>query len=134
MWQTPKTNWLGGDYFYHNDYNRITGNIDYIRDMLGYPSMFTPKYNSGYMRVSEYNAITREIQRIYDLGDYGFYYAGVPDRTASSPPWNVTHLNTIESGINLIYLSLIGEISQITDESKEDNLVSEDTNYNIYSE
>lgn len=133
-WIEPKINWKDGDFFNHIDYNRITSNIDYVREMLGLDSLFTPKSIDGYMRVSEYNAITQEIQRLYNEEGFYFEYYGIADRNSYSNPWNANQLNIIESAIKAMYSELRSGKVQISDESKTLNLASEDMNYNIYSE
>ena len=133
-WIEPKINWKNGDFFNHIDYNRITGDIDYIREMLSLESLFTPKSVDGYMRVSEYNAITHELKRIFETNDFSFDFVNIADRNAYSSPWNAIQLNDIENIIRLMYIELRGEVSNIVAENKTNNIVSEDKIYNIYSE
>lgn len=134
MWNKPKTNWKNGDFFNHIDYNRIVGNIDHIREMLDLEVLFSSKTVEEYMRVSEYNAITKAISEMYSSNNFNFELIEIPDRNDYSRPWNAEQLNLIESSIEKMYEELKGERTQIVSEDKNDNLASEDMNNRIFSE
>lgn len=75
-WQTPKTNWIWrgeteGDFFEHTDYNRIKGNIEYLKELAGeiYPpfsiaDMGVDKTEEDFPYADEINALADNIERI----------------------------------------------------------------------
>lgn len=75
-WQTPKTNWkwisdIEGDYFNKEDYNRIIGNIEYLRELS---KKVNPEFStehldektsySDYIYADEFNTIEENLTKI----------------------------------------------------------------------
>lgn len=75
-WTTPKTNWKATDYFNYSDYNRIVGNLNYLKIMadelfmeVDYESMATGKTYESYFYASEMNAIENNLESL-NLASY----------------------------------------------------------------
>lgn len=117
-WKTPKTNWVSTDFFNIEDYNRIIGNISYIRGLavqvwpdFSIAPMGSDKTYSDYVYAREVNVIESNITRIVsgisfplDLGEEKTYSANkrTPD---------YAEFNRIESACLALYNNLIGQIS-----------------------
>lgn len=107
-WQTPKTNWKWindkeGDYFNKEDYNRIIGNIEYLREMS---AKVNPEFDTehldektsyaDYIYADEFNTIEGNLTKIckgtfpYSVEEQKMYYPNQP-----TPDY--AELNRIES-------------------------------------
>lgn len=83
MWTEPKTNWVSTDKFNYTDYNRIKGNIEYLRELalemyvnFPYTDMGSDKTGyADYPYADEFNALEdnlesmRESTYLYDNAD-----------------------------------------------------------------
>lgn len=115
-WQTPKTDWKATDYFNIEDYNRIIGNLSYLREMalevykrFQMADMGQEKGYSDYIYADEVNAIEANLTAICDntypfaVGERRTYYPNQP-----TPDY--AEFNRIESACLLIYNNLTGQI------------------------
>lgn len=112
-WTEPKTNWKSTDYFNIGDYNRITGNLEYLKTLgkrlfHGFPNLDSLGDNKTYTSMiyaREINAIENFLEKlntgsyIFDIGEKKTYYAN-----QSTPLY--TEFNRIESAILLIYKTM----------------------------
>lgn len=70
VWQTPKTNWVASDYFNVEDWNRIIGNIEYIKELCAelYPDFVIAavpyKGHEDFPYARELNDIENNLQAI----------------------------------------------------------------------
>lgn len=116
MWQDPKTDWKSTDYFNIGDYNRIIGNVAYLRSMAAevYPSfnladMGTEKGYADYIYADEFNAIEGNLAAVvrntypFAIGAQKTYYAN-----QTTPDY--AEFNRIESACLMIYNNLSGQI------------------------
>lgn len=120
-WVTPKTDWQAsydengnytGDYFNIEDYNRIIGNLTYLKalaDTLFLPftmaDMGSEKTYSSMIYASEINVIEDNLEAI-NQNTYGF---NIGEKVAyqvnkGTPLWS--ELNRIESACLLLYKTL----------------------------
>lgn len=120
-WITPKTDWVSTDYFNIEDYNRIIGNISYLKtlaDELFY--MFPDIYYAGNEKTYESMYYASEINNIeynlgiinnnsynFNIGDTIFYQAN-----QSTPLWS--EYNRIESACLLLYNTMIAQQNALT--------------------
>lgn len=115
-YQTPKTNWLPTDYFNIGDYNRIIGNIAFIKELASevyplfqYNDMGENKTYNDYLYADEMNAIENNLTLIvqntfpFIIGEEKTYYENqtIPD---------YVEFNRIESAIKLIHDNILGQI------------------------
>ena len=97
-WTTPKTNWQGTDYFSSTDWNRITGNIEYIADAL---SLTCPTFASvtdmqTLLTASDRNDVTDMLDLIYATLLASWNRGYVAPRVPYGSAWNSKDLNNIE--------------------------------------
>lgn len=117
MWTEPKIKWVSTDYFNIGDYNRIKNNLNHIREMalelytdIPYQEMGQDKTYSDYFYADEINLFESNLENINvhtfprNLGDSITFYD-------NQPFINYEELNRIESGINIIYKTLSGQIT-----------------------
>lgn len=68
VWKTPKTNWVAGDYFNYTDWERIIGNLEYLRDVYFVPgtwySMEVPETVNGYPTVILLNNFEQNLEKV----------------------------------------------------------------------
>ena len=112
-WLPPKTDWTATDYFNIEDYNRITGNLEYLKTLgtslfYGFPSIASlgdDKTYTSMIYAREINAIEDCLEKLnlgsysFDIGDKKIYYANQSTITYSE-------LNRIESAILLLYKTM----------------------------
>ena len=86
-WQTPKTNWKISDYFNYSDYNRIVGNLDFLKNEIsdlidsvdGYTQLETNKDYNSIFYSEEMNAIENNLEALnltsynLDIGEKASY-------------------------------------------------------------
>lgn len=86
-WQTPKTNWKVSDYFNYSDYNRIVGNLDFLKNEIsdlidsvdGYTQLETNKNYNSIFYSEEMNAIENNLEALnltsynLDIGEKASY-------------------------------------------------------------
>lgn len=135
IWQTPKTNWLRSDYLTPVDWNRITGNMAYLKDFgQDYYSdlqSLVLEYDSGTKTVSDWifpselNAIENDLENInlasvqIDIGQKPLFEA-----YGYAVTW--TELNRIESMTLAIYeeIRILGVLSIVPYRSGTDWILS----------
>ena len=118
-WIEPKTDWKESDYFNATDYNRITGNIAYLKELAaklfthyGIDDMGAPKDYSSMIYAREMNAIEQNLQKInvhgygQNIGKANTYYAGKATPTYED-------YNRIESACLMIYENFAANISAL---------------------
>lgn len=112
-WVPPKTDWISSDYFNVEDYDRITGNIRYLKalsdevfDEFAINAMEEEKTYTSMIYAREMNAIENNLEILnentygLDIGKTTLYQAN-----KSTPLWS--EFNRIESASLLLYNTLI---------------------------
>lgn len=112
-WQTPKTNWSSKDYFNAADYNRIIGNISYLRKyMITYLfvelseiSLGNSKNYTSYIYAEEINQIESSLEKL-NLETYGLDIGTKQTykTNGQTPLW--IEFNRIESAILMLYSTM----------------------------
>ena len=108
-WMEPKTNWVETDYFNAEDYNRIIGNLVYLKefseglhDSFELLDMGTEKTYSDFIYAREMNVIESNLETInsktcgFDIGVKVVY-----SDNGNTPTF--TELNRIESAMLKLY-------------------------------
>ena len=112
-WITPKTDWVSTDYFNIEDYNRIIGNIRYLKDFaeelfkaLDTLDMGEEKTYVSMIYAREMNAIESNLE-IINANTYSFNIGETKTFQAnkSTPLWS--EFNRIESACLLLYNTMI---------------------------
>ena len=112
-WIEPKTNWKSTDYFNIEDYNRIVGNLTYLKsfseklfksyDLL---EMEQEKTYSSMIYAREINAIENNLESVnintynFDIGDTKEFH---PNK--ATPLWS--EFNRIESAMLLLHNTML---------------------------
>lgn len=112
-WIEPKTNWESTDYFNIEDYNRIVGNLLYLKDLslelfkdFTTEDMSDSKDYSGMIYAREINAIENNLETLnintynFDIGDTKEFY---PNKT--TPLWS--EFNRIEGAMLLLHNTML---------------------------
>lgn len=112
-WIEPKTDWAENDYFNASDYNRIIGNIAYLKAYLDglfasltNVSLGEEKTYLSLIYAREMNDIEQALEKLnsetyrFDIGETQTYRANKP-----TPLWS--EFNRIESAILLLYNTMI---------------------------
>ena len=112
-WIEPKTDWTSADYFNAEDYNRIIGNVSYLKaylDDLFYnlPNISLGEEKTKYSLIfaTEINAIEESLENLnlftyrFDIGEIKEY---IPN--GKTPTWE--EFNRIENAILRIYNTMI---------------------------
>ena len=97
-WTTPKTNWEGTDYFGRTAWLRISGNTEYLADILGIP--FTPiamVSDGSVLSSADRNNITDTLETIYATLCASWNRRYVLPRVDYGCTWNSKDLNAIEN-------------------------------------
>ena len=111
-WIEPKTDWVDSDFINTEDYNRIIGNIAYLRAYLD--SLF---YSLSEISIGENETITgipyaRKINAIetaletLNLETYGFDIGETKEYLPNTRTLDFVELNRIESAILLLYKTM----------------------------
>ena len=115
-WVTPKTNWTENDYFNLDpDYNRIKGNIQYIKDFSTKMYADFPMITMGNFTVDGFPAdtILNDIEdNVTKLETNLFKPPGNIDMaryTGGAVGWNAEQLNIIESNILRLHDAMAGQ-------------------------
>lgn len=112
-WITPKTDWVSTDYFNIEDYNRIIGNIRYLKDFaeelfkaLDTLDMGEEKTYVSMIYAREMNSIESNLE-IINANTYGFDIGETQTFQANkrTPLWS--EFNRIESACLLLYNTMI---------------------------
>lgn len=111
-WIEPKTNWTRNDYINVSDYNRIAGNIEYLRSMFfewGYGFTITHTGESDEERrdmLFVLNSIEDNVETIAQNTFLRPDYAGKVVQIKNTELWNADDLNRIERNILGFYKTL----------------------------
>ena len=112
-WIEPKTDWISTDYFNIEDYNRIIGNISYLKALaealfksFDTLSMGEEKTYVSMLYAREMNAIESNLE-IINANTYSFNIGETQTFQAnkSTPLWS--EFNRIESACLLLYNTMI---------------------------
>lgn len=97
-WTTPKTDWVGTDYFYASDWLRIVGNLEYITDALSiaYTPYKSVTDGSTLLTSADRNVVTDLIEKIYVTLNASWNREVVKPRTDYGSTWSSKELNIIE--------------------------------------
>lgn len=97
-WTTPKTNWQSGDFFSYVDYNRITGNIEYLYTEIGETptGTYTVMDITGYLLAPNYNPVSADVINLYNWLGLSDVYDPIEWKDIYSMPWTSKELNAIE--------------------------------------
>lgn len=119
-WIEPKTDWAENDYFNVSDYNRIIGNIAYLKAYLDglfanltNVSLGEEKTYLSLIYAREMNAIEQALERLnsetygLDIGETQTYKPNKP-----TPLWS--EYNRLESAILLIYNTAVSHKENLT--------------------
>ena len=119
-WIEPKTNWTENDYFNIEDYDRITGNVTYLKEFLD--SLFygltdiqlmDKKMISDPIYAREINAIESNIE-LLNLETYRLNIGETKEYYPNQRTIDFNELNRIESAIMDIYIKMINQKSLLT--------------------
>ena len=118
-WIEPKTNWESTDYFNIEDYNRIVGNLTYLKDLslelfkdFTTEDMVGSKDYSSMIYAREINAIENNLETVnintynFDIGDTKEFY---PNKT--TPLWS--EFNRIESAMLLLHNTMLAHKNEL---------------------
>lgn len=111
-WITPKTDWTSDSYFNAEDYNRIIGNITYLKAylddlFLGLTniSAMEEKTATSLIYAREINAIEMALEQL-NLETYKFDIGETKEYMANTRTLDFVELNKIESAILLLYKTM----------------------------
>lgn len=98
-WQTPKTNWVSTDAISASDWNRMSGNAEFIQELadewFGVGQTYTTVTKGNeWSYASEWNDLCEAIWYVSDK--LMFTYADMPVYYPNGPTPTATDLNTIE--------------------------------------
>lgn len=104
-WITPKTNWVATDLVNASDYNRIAGNLNFLKSAmrLMLANLNDDKTISDLPYPGVWNAVEQDLESVnnlsyrFDIGDTQTFYANQPYISAEE-------LNRIERYINQLYV------------------------------
>ena len=119
-WIEPKTDWVSSDYFNATDYNRIIGNIAYLKAYLD--TLFYGLTNISTMeeKTAESLIYAREINNIetaletLNLETYKFDMGETKEYMANTRTLDFVELNRIESAILLLYTQMVNHKENLT--------------------
>lgn len=119
-WMEPKTDWVSTDYFNAEDYNRIIGNISYLKTLADElfvhvtdVSLGEEKTHLSMIYAREMNVIETSLETLnletysFDVGETKEYKAN-----SSTPLWS--EYNRIESAILLLYNTMTAHKAALT--------------------
>lgn len=119
-WIEPKTDWTENDYFNASDYNRIIGNISYLKAYLDglfldltNVSLGAKKTYTSLFYAREMNDIEQTLERLnsetygLDVGEAQTYKPNTP-----TPLWS--EYNRLESAILLLYNTSVAHKENLT--------------------
>lgn len=108
-WIEPKTDWTKDDYFNYGDYNRIIGNIKFLKDYLDGLFSNLPNVDLGSDKTVQSNIYAREINAIetaLENLNLKTYNLSIGRKTTYYPNKATplyTEFNRIESATLLLY-------------------------------
>ena len=119
-WITPKTDWTSDSFFNAEDYNRIIGNITYLKAyldtlFLGLTNISTieEKTAKSLIYAREINAIETALEQL-NLETYKFDIGETKEYMANTRTLDFVELNRIESAILLLYSQMINHKENLT--------------------
>lgn len=108
-WIEPKTDWTSSDYINVEDYNRIIGNLAYLKAELdtlfiGIDKITTGEEKAVKARIfaSEINAIETSLETL-NLDTYNFDIGETKEYLPNTRTIDYVELNRIESAIFMLY-------------------------------
>ena len=112
-WIEPKINWMESDYFNAEDYNRIIGNITYLKALADALFSSLTSLSMGEEKTYLSNIYAREMNNIEDSLDTlnkETYGLGIGNKqtfiaNGSTPLWS--EYNRIEGAILMLYKTLV---------------------------
>lgn len=115
-WIEPKTDWKSSDYFNVEDYNRIIGNLEYLKALgtslfYGFPniaSLGAGKTYTSMIYAKEINAIENCLEKL-NLGSYSFNIGNKKTYYANQSTPLYSEFNRIESAILLLYKTMTAQ-------------------------
>ena len=118
-WTEPKTDWSASDRFNAADYNRIIGNLNYLKETadkvyLGVKavSLGEEKTYLSMIYAREFNAIENALENI-NVGTYGLNIGKKPVFAANKPTPMCSEYNRIEQSCLLLYNTLAAQINAL---------------------
>ena len=118
-WTEPKTDWSASDRFNAADYNRIIGNLNYLKETadkvyLGVKavSLGEEKTYLSMIYAREFNAIENALENI-NVGIYGLNIGKKPVFAANKPTPMWSEFNRIEQSCLLLYNTLTAQINAL---------------------
>lgn len=114
-WITPKTNWVSTDKIFVADFNRITGNLAYLKTLSEQIYAYTidtlpdTQTRSDFPYASELNAIETVLDQI-NTNTYSFNIGETQTYVANGHPFDYNELNRIESATLKLYETMQAEI------------------------
>lgn len=112
-WIEPKTDWTSADYFNAEDYNRIIGNMAYIKAYsdelfcgLTDVSLGEEKDVKSLIYAREINAIEQSLE-ILNFETYKFDIGDTEEYMANTRTFDFVELNRIEGAILLLYKTMV---------------------------
>lgn len=123
-WTTPKTNWQGTDHFSVTDWQRITGNLEYLCDELSLTCpTFLPATNHRTLLTSKNrNDVTDTLELIYAALSASWDRTFVFPRVDYGATWNSRDLNAIETLMLNCKEQIDGTISNIVEYYADDEI------------
>lgn len=119
-WITPKTDWTSESYFNSEGYNRIIGNITYLKAYLdtlffGLTNISTmeEKTAESFIYAKEINAIETALEQL-NFETYKFDIGETKEYMANTRTIDFVELNRIESAILLLYTQMINHKENLT--------------------
>lgn len=112
-WIEPKTYWTSNDYFNSEDYNRIIGNIAYLKAYLDGLFLGLTNVSLGEEKNVESRIYAREINaienalEILNLETYKFNIGETKEYMSNKRTLDFNELNRIESAILLLYQTMV---------------------------
>lgn len=114
-WQAPKTDWVASDRIWVADFNRITGNLAYLKtlseQLYEYEISSLPgtQARTDKPYASKLNAIETVLEQI-NLNTYAFDIGETQTYVANGHPFDYNELNRIESATLKLHNTVQAEI------------------------
>ena len=108
-WIEPKTDWVSSDYINVEDYNRIIGNLAYLKAELDTLFIGIDKITTGEEKAVKSRIFAREINAIetsletLNLDTYNFDIGETKEYLPNTRTIDFVELNRIESAIFMLY-------------------------------
>ena len=119
-WIEPKTDWVASDFVNYGDYNRIIGNITYLKaylDTLFYGltniSTMEEKTAKSLIYAREINDIETALENL-NLETYNFDIGETKEYLPNTRTIDFVELNRIESAIFILYKQMVNHKENLT--------------------